>query len=102
VALGWGLWEGPARFYFWDPFLSSRTLRSAHYLIITQLLIDFQKKWLNIRLGLKPRYYFEEKSSGRARKRFATVGMFSTSHAVAFLASQNRGALFAEMTQWPL
>lgn len=21
MALGWGLWEGPARFYFWAPFL---------------------------------------------------------------------------------
>lgn len=93
MALGWGLWEGPARFYFWDPILSSRTHPVSTYLIITQLLIDFQKKWLNIRLGLNLGIYFEEKSSGRARKRFATVGMFSTSHAVAFLASQNRRTL---------
>ena len=94
MALGWGLWEGPARFYFWDPiFYLREPLRSAPYLIITQLLIDFQKKWLNIRLGLNLGIYFEEKSSGRARKRFATVGMFSTSHAVAFLASQDRRTL---------
>ncbi len=93
MALGWGLWEGPARFYFWSPIFIFVNPSAQPYLIITQLLIDFQKKWLNIRHGLNLGTYFEEKSSGRARKRFATVGMFSTSHAVAFLASQNRRAL---------
>jgi hypothetical protein len=69
VALGWGLWEGPARFYFWDPnFYLREPLRSAPYLIITQLLIDFQNKWLNIRLGLKPRYLFRREKQRESAK----------------------------------
>ena len=89
-----GLVGGPRPLLFLGPnFCLHESIRSARYLLITQLLIDFQKKWLNIPHGLNLGTYFEEKSSGRARKRFATVGMFSTSHAVAFLASQNRRAL---------
>jgi hypothetical protein len=85
---------GPRPLLFLGPdFYLRELIHSALNLIITQQLIDFQKKWLNIRHGLNRGTYFEEKSSGGARKRFATVGMFSTSHAVAFLASQNRRAL---------
>jgi len=35
VALGWGLWEGPARFYFWGYFVPTINLApellSIHY-----------------------------------------------------------------------
>src|SRR4030095_814384 len=89
-----GLVGGPRPLLFLGHnFYLHKSILSARYLLITQPLIDFQKKWLNIRHGLNLGTYFEEKSRGGTRKRFATVGMFSTSHAVAFLASQNRRAL---------
>ena len=48
MALGWGLWEGPARFIFWARFFKSRRL------LFRQLSdniapLDFPKKWHNIR-----------------------------------------------------
>ena len=49
MALGWGLWEGPARFIFRDTFL--QRLCSPGIYNSTSGGIDFRKKWHNIRHG---------------------------------------------------
>jgi hypothetical protein len=49
VALGWGLWEGPARFYFLGQLLQRLNSPSITKLAFDR--IDFRRKWLNIRHG---------------------------------------------------
>lgn len=43
MALGWGLWEGPARFIFWDPVFQESTLSSANLQRITLDRWTFQR-----------------------------------------------------------
>jgi hypothetical protein len=47
VALGWGLWEGPARFIFYHQVFQSRCSLPPSPIKIEPL--DFTKKWHNIR-----------------------------------------------------
>jgi hypothetical protein len=51
VALGWGLWEGPARFIFWGPriFRELILLRQWADLPSEDQSLDFPEKWNNIR-----------------------------------------------------
>ena len=53
MALGWGLWEGPARFIFWDDFFAKMLGRLFSPRINNSAIggIDFQKKWHKIRHG---------------------------------------------------
>jgi len=47
VALGWGLWEGPARFFFCRPKFFR--LPGAFLFPLNELSrLDFQRKWHNI------------------------------------------------------
>ncbi len=48
MALGWGLWEGPARFIFGAPVFQEPTLSSTN--VSNKISpLDFPKKWHNIR-----------------------------------------------------
>jgi hypothetical protein len=49
VALGWGLWEGPARFIFWATFLQRLDRLGIENLAIGG--IDFRKNRHKIRHG---------------------------------------------------
>ncbi len=49
MALGWGLWEGPARFIFLGTFFARIRLPGINNSAIAG--IDFRKKWHNIRHG---------------------------------------------------
>ena len=47
--LGWGLWEGPARFYFWSKFLACIKSTFIRQQFISHFSeIDFRKKWNKI------------------------------------------------------
>jgi hypothetical protein len=48
VALGWGLWEGPARFYFWAKFVF---INFSFRRCFPLSLFDFQSNWHNITHG---------------------------------------------------
>jgi hypothetical protein len=77
VALGWGLWEGPARFYFW-PLISTTNQHSA-ISNRCSIAIDFRTKWHNIRLVRQAPEFFRLRKNGGAsddRVRFATVGAY--------------------------
>jgi hypothetical protein len=86
VALGWGLWEGPARFIFGLRFFESR--RSLSPTVPDNIApLDFPKKWHNIRHNdeLELICLRINEAPGHLGGRFATVAALGA-HAVAFLA----------------
>ena len=98
-----GLVGGPRPLLFLGPgFYLREPFRSALDLIITQLLIDFQNKWLNIRLGLKPRYLFRrEKQRESAQAIRHSWHVLNQPRCGIFSVAKSQGTL-AEMTRWPL
>jgi hypothetical protein len=98
VALGWGLWEGPARFYFWDLIFPEPTLFSAGC-SENIVPLDFHGKWHNItednELELV-RLRIDEAPAHLLGGRFATVAAYRA-YAVAFLAPPLEWKLAAAM-----
>ena len=63
MALGWGLWEGPARFYFQASFSQDSARFTAQQFLSNRYAIDFQFKWHNIRHGKPPRFIKSESAA---------------------------------------
>ena len=63
MALGWGLWEGPARFYFQSLLNLARPITSIQQLIS---VVDFQFKGHNIRTEISPRVLYLKDKEHRA------------------------------------
>ena len=104
MALGWGLWEGPARFIFWDPrfFKSGRSLLPTVPDNIAPL--DFPKKWHNIprddELELARLSINEATGHPSLGGRFATVAALPRARCGIFRAAINEWVCCRD-EKWP-
>ena len=84
MALGWGLWEGPARFYFWRQV--PITINALQSLTNAQLPLTFKGCGIIYGTDDEPPSFSATQNGGASdhRVRFATVGAFCKLHTVAF------------------
>lgn len=91
MALGWGLWEGPARFIFGPRFFQRRCSSfSWPDLPSEDHPLDFAGKWLNIRHEDELeviRLRINEAADHPAGGRFATVAALPSAHCGIFSAA---------------
>ena len=105
MALGWGLWEGPARFYFWTrffPFINPAFTRQES--ISPCRKIDFRKKWNKIPQA-RPLYDLFRNESNEHRASIggvATVGVVDKPGCGIFIAAITNARAAIVRNQWPL
>ena len=105
MALGWGLWEGPARFIFWDQVLIAVAHGPTYPQQISRwtLPLDFKGKWHNIRHEDEVdliRLRINEAADHPLSGRFATVAALPSARCGIFRAAANEWVCCRD-EKWP-